>query len=117
METIIHPPTTVLALVAVLTPYGPKVEEGALVLAFEPPVDLEPVLQRLHTGVRADLTQRKWYGCDGRTGRVYHLNTSAPIPEGISLLSVEGVERWDRIDPTARLDHPELFTTKKPTTH
>jgi len=39
------------------------------------------------------------------------LDPATQIPVCISLPSVEGDRCWDRIGPTARLDHPELFGT------
>jgi hypothetical protein len=40
------------------------------------------------------------------------LNPDGPIPPGITLLTVEGDHRWDRIHPAAWLDHPELFAPR-----
>jgi hypothetical protein len=90
-------------------PYGPGVEGAELVFAADLPADLEPVVSVLHTGVRAVLTGRKWYGCSGDTGRVAELDPAAPVPCGITLLCVEGDPGWDRIRLLALLDHPELF--------
>jgi hypothetical protein len=103
-------PTTARALLAFLKPFGPAVADGGLVLDLDPPSGLVRVAAVLHTGVRAELTGRTWYGCDGRTGRVFALDSGHPIPAGITLLCVEGDRRWDRIHPGARLDHPRLFS-------
>jgi hypothetical protein len=106
---VIRAPTTARALPAVVEPFGLSVEEAGLLLAASLPADLESALSVLHTGVRAVLTGRTWYGCEGETGRVLQLNPAASIPPGITLLTVEGDRRWDRIRPAAQLDHPELF--------
>src|SRR5438874_1121878 len=42
-----------------------------LVFDADPPADLGPVLCVLHTGLRAQLAGKRWYGCDGSTGRVW----------------------------------------------
>ena len=102
-------PTTVRDLVSALGPFGPAADGEELTFAADPPEALDAALGVLHTGVRAALTGRRWYGCDGRTGRVAALNPAAPIPAGVTLLCVEGDDRWDRIDPAARLDLPRLF--------
>jgi hypothetical protein len=103
------PPTAARALLARLELFGPAAADDDLVLDLDPPAELARVAAVLHTGVRAVLTGRKWYGCDGRTGRVYALDPGQPIPAGITLLCVEGDRRWDRTHPGARLDHPRLF--------
>jgi len=99
------PPTTACDLLAELVVLGPAVEGDDLTFA----ADLDAVLRVLHTGVRAVLAGRRWYGCDGDTGRVVELNPAAPVPDGVTLLAVEGDECWDRIDPAARTDHPDVF--------
>lgn len=102
-------PTTAAELLQVLAGSGPAIEDGELVFALDPPIDLEPILAVLHTGVRAGLSRKLWYGCDGDTGRIIALSLASPIPPGITLLAVEADGRWDRIDPAANLDHPQLF--------
>jgi hypothetical protein len=94
-------------------PFRPAVEGDELVLAADVPADLEPVVGVLHTGLRAQLAGRRWYGCDGSTGRVYELNPAAPIPSGITLLCVEGDKRWDRVSAGAKIDRPGLFADGK----
>jgi hypothetical protein len=76
-----------------------------------PPAELISLLRVLHTGVRALLSGRKWFGCGSEraTGAPRPLSPDAPIPDGITLLSVEGDQRWDRIGAAARLDLPDLF--------
>jgi hypothetical protein len=105
-------PATARDLLARLKPFGPAVEASDLIFAADLPADLMPAVSVLHTGLRAVLTGRRWYGCEGATGRVVELDPAAPIPPGITLLSVEGDRCWDRIHPAARLDHPELFATR-----
>ena len=93
-----------------------SVEEGELVFGLDPPRDLEPVLSILHTGVRALLSGRRWWGstaANGKRPRVVILEPAALIPAGITLLSVEGDQRWDRIDPASRSGSPGLFATEK----
>jgi hypothetical protein len=105
-------PTTSRALLAGLQPFGPTVEVRELVLAADPPADLLSVLGVLHTGLRALLTGRQWWGASSGRPRVVRLDPDGPIPAGITLLCVEGDPRWDRIDPAARLDHPKLFAPR-----
>ena len=102
-------PRTARELLDALAPFGPSADGQDLVLAATPPPDLDEVVAVLHTGVRALLSGRRWFGCDGATGRVAALNPAAPIPAGVTLLTVERDRGWDRIAPTARLDLPRLF--------
>lgn len=115
MPTATCPQTTARSLLAALESFGVTVEGGELVLAADPPAELVGVLRVLHTGVRALLTGRTWYGCGSEraTAAPKPLNPAAPIPAGITLLCVEGDQRWDRIDPAARLDYPSLFAAVK----
>ena len=87
-----------------------------LTFAADPPADLSVRLAVLHTGVRALLAGRRWFATveGGKAGRftrvtVPALDPAAPLPAGVTLLCVEGDPRWDRIDPAARLDLPDLF--------
>ncbi|MBX9582233.1 MAG: hypothetical protein K2X87_18160 [Gemmataceae bacterium] len=98
-------------LLALVRPFGPGVEGDALVFDRDPPDEWAGALSVLHTGVRAQLAGKRWCGCgsDRATAAPRPLNPSAPIPPGITLLCVEGDDRWDPIDPLARLDHPGLF--------
>ena len=98
-------------LLAALQAFTPAVDDGELTFD-ELPLDLEAALRILHTGVRAMMTGRKWYGCDGKTGRVIALNPAATIPPGVTLLCVEGDADWDRPDPAARIDLPRLFVAE-----
>jgi len=101
--------TTARGLLTVSRPFGPAVDRGELIFTADPPAELVPVLEVLHTGVRAVLAGKRWYGCDGETGRVRELNPAAPIPEGVTLLCSEGDSVWDRIGTATRLDLPSLF--------
>lgn len=88
----------------------PTVDGEELVLSADPPDTLAVKVQLLHTGVRAILTGKRWYGCDTATGRTVALDPAAPIPHNVGLLIVEGAaEQWDRIHPLAHLDSPESF--------
>lgn len=107
-------PTTARSLLSAAEPFLPAVEGDELVFGSDPPADLEPALRVLHTGVRALLSGRRWWGCDSDTGRVVVLNSAAPVPDGVSLLAVEGDALWDRIAPEARADHPRLFAPDRP---
>jgi hypothetical protein len=102
-------PSTARALLDSLDGAGPTVEGEELAFADDPPAALLPVLRVLHTGVRALLAGRRWFGCDGETGRSQTLGPGSPVPAGVTLLSVEGDRRWDRIHPAARIDLPHLF--------
>jgi hypothetical protein len=98
-------------LLDLVRPFGPAVESGELTFDADPPDELVELLCVLHTGVRALLTGQTWFGCgsERRTAAAVPLDPATPIPSGITLLSVDGDQRWDRIDPAARLEHPELF--------
>src|SRR5438874_1041085 len=105
-------PMSALALLALVEPLSPSVEGEELVFAADLPPDIEPLLLVLHTGVRALLSGRKWWGSTDVTAirpRVDVLNLDVPIPAWVGLLSVASDQRWDRIHPAARLAHPELF--------
>ena len=108
--------TTARALFAMIEPFKPDAIDGELVFTTDPPGELEPVLSILHTGIRALLIGRRWWGSTAANGKrpsVIILEPAALIPAGIVLLSVEGDQRWDRIDPAARIDNPGLFATGK----
>lgn len=104
-----HLPTTARELLDVVRQYGPSAEGPELTFAADPPEELDAALRVLHTGVRAVLTGRRWWGCTSHKPRVIELNPAERIPTGITLLAVEGDACWDRIAPDARLDHPTLF--------
>ncbi len=103
------PVTTAHALLAAVQQYGPTVDGDDLAFTADPPAELDALLSVLHTGVRAALTGRRWWGSTTEKPRVIELNPAAPIPAGITLLSVEGDQRWDRIAPDAHLDNSGLF--------
>lgn len=89
--------------------YRPTIEDGELVFATDPPAELAAALSVLHTGVRAVLTGRGWWGSASDQPRVVELNPAARIPPDISLLCVEGDGGWDRLAPDARTCFPHLF--------
>lgn len=110
-------PLTAAGLLARVGAFGPLVEAGALVFATHPPPDLVPVLRVLHTGMRAVLTGRQWFGntcADGARVRLVELDPAEPIPPRVGLVCAEGDARWDRIHPAARLDLPDLFAPHEP---
>src|SRR5262245_34424082 len=102
---------TARALLALVEPFGPSADGAELVFDADPPGEWVPALMVLHTGLRAVLTGRRWWGSATDRPRVVELNPAAPIPAGIALLAVEGDVRWDRIHPAARIDLPYLFAT------
>lgn len=104
-------PTTAAGLLARVAEFRPAVEGGALVFDLDPPDDLLPLLRVLHTGIRAAITGRAWYGCgtDRKTAAAVPLDRRAPIPPDVWLLCAAGDDCWDRIRPDARLDLPDLF--------
>jgi hypothetical protein len=109
-------PTTASALLARLRPCGPAAEAGELVFDTDPPPDLVPLLNVLHNGVRAAVAGKKWFGCGStrQTAAARELDPARPVPDGITLLAVEGDGRWDRIRPDARIDLPALFAPPAP---
>lgn len=111
MTAIAPAPRSARALLAAASDFGPAVEAQDLTFGGDLPRDLEVKVRVLHTGLRAILAGRRWYGCDGSTGLATALDPRTPIPPGVTLLCVEGDQRWDRIHPAARLDNPELFAT------
>ncbi|AWM39108.1 hypothetical protein GobsT_26160 [Gemmata obscuriglobus] len=101
--------TTATELLARVRGYGPAAEGAELVFATDPPPELDVLLRVLHTGIRAVLTGRRWWGSTDGKPRVVELNPSVPIPADVALLAVEGDGVWDRVRPDARIDFPELF--------
>lgn len=104
-------PSTAANLLAAVLAYLPRVEDEALTFEIEVPPGLARRLRVVHTGVRAALTGRAWFGCgsDRKTAAPRPLDPAAPVPSGVTLLCVEGDRRWDRIDPGVRLDLHDLF--------
>ncbi len=106
---------TARELLVRLEPFGVRAEDRELVFDREPPEELLPVLCALHTGVRAELVRRPWWGCSSDRARMWELSTAAPLPDGVALLAVAGDERWDRLTPSAAADLPQLFAAPKAT--
>ncbi len=104
-------PATAADLLAAVAAYRPVVEDGALEFELDPPAGLTRRLRVLHTGVRAALAGRPWYGCgsDRRTAAPREIDPAEPIPDGITLLAVAGDRRWDRVPAGAWADLLELF--------
>lgn len=102
---------------------GPAVDGADLVFDRDPPADLVPLLELLHTGVRAALTGRSWHGCNRRTGGscgpyparvdgpLAHgaLDPAALLPASVGLLCVAGDAVWDRVPPSAPSALPAAF--------
>lgn len=109
MPIVVTTVTTARGLLALVKPLGPSAEGAELVFDTDPPAELVPALSVVHTGVRALLTGRRWWGCASDKPLVVELNPAAPIPACISLLAVEGDMRWDRVHPTMRIELPHLF--------
>ena len=110
MTTCTHT-TTVASILPYLAAYAPRVEGAEPVFDIDPPANLDPVLRVLHTGVRAALVRRPWYGmtgADGQPPRFYNLDPRKPIPARVALLCVLGDQAWDRIPSWSRIDNPEL---------
>ncbi|MBN9517922.1 hypothetical protein J0H58_05270 [bacterium] len=93
--------------------FGPAVEGSDLVFVAALPAEVARGGSVLHSGLRAVLSGRAWFGCGSspRAAAPRRLNPHAQIPHGVTLLAVAGDERWDRIDPAARAAMPELFAT------
>ena len=111
-------------LVGLLQPYGPSVESAELVFASDPPDDLWQMAAILQTGLRAVLTNRRWFGidADGHTCGPYPsrghgpltfgaLDTAKPVPRTACLLTVEGEPGWDRVRPASLINYHRLFDT------
>jgi hypothetical protein len=109
VTTAVTNPDTARGLLALVGSFGPTVVGTELAFATDTPTELKLILWVLHTGVRAQILGKKWYGCDGKTGRVCELDPGKALPDGITLLCVEGDARWDRINPVARREYPKLF--------
>lgn len=115
------------ALLTLLRPYDPTAEGAELVFDLDPPEDLWQMAVILQTGLRAVLTNRRWFGIDsdGHSCGPHPsrgdgplafgaLDTAKPIPQQVRLLTVEGEQGWDRIRPASYLDFRQLFTTDLP---
>ena len=74
MPTTVTTSATARAVLALAEPFGLAVEGSDLIFVAGLPADLESAVAVLHTGVRALLTGRRWYGCHGETGRVVELD-------------------------------------------
>jgi len=109
--TLNNTANTARGLLSAVQQYGPAVEDGDLTFATDPPPELDAVLRVLHTGVRALLAGRRWWGSTSEKPRVIELNPAEPIPADITLLTVEGDRCWDRIAPDAQIDFPKLFVS------
>ena len=88
---------------------APRVEGVTLRLPAPPPAALLPSVQVLKSGLIALAAGRRWYGCDGATGRIAELDPRGPVPANVTLLAAEGAAKWDRVPSAARLDLPHLF--------
>lgn len=121
---------TVRRLIADLAAIGVRVVVDEMGLewiadADDPPDQLLDALAVLHTGVRAVLSGRRWFGFDATTGRPCGprpkdgagllafgaLDPNAKLPPNVSFLCCEGDTGWDRIDADARRLLPFLFAT------
>jgi hypothetical protein len=90
------------------------VRGSRLAVAGEVPLDLQPALIILHTGVRAQLDGAAWCGCRGRTGHISVLRPEEPIPADVTLLCCSGDRSWDRLPDGAKDIHPALFARPDP---
>ena len=114
MPAITAIPTTARDLFAALQLYRPVAIGEELAFDLELPAELLSTLAVLHTGVRALIAGRRWYGERSDRPGLTVLNPAASIPDGITLLCVEGDNCWDRIHPAARIDLPRLFVAETP---
>lgn len=92
----------------------------------DPPDRLLDALAVLHTGVRAVLTGKRWFGIDPETGKPCGprpkdgagllafgaLDPSSKLPHNVGFLCCEGDAVWDRISRTSRIELPYLFATE-----
>lgn len=107
-------PDTAARLLAAVRPFGPGINGANLTFTSAPPPALVELLAVLHTGVRAALADRPWYGCGSTkdTAAPARVLPAALIPPGVTLLCVEGDARWHRIPPAARAEFPALFAAE-----
>ncbi len=109
---------TATQLARALEKWPPLIKLHAGQLAFrlrcDTPADLARAFAVLRTGVAALELGRPWYGCDGAAGRSLVLSPADRIPEGVTLLSVGGCSKWDRLHWAARHDSTELFVLPAP---
>jgi putative DNA primase/helicase len=106
-----HRPTTVADLLVALERANgwPIATPGKLTFPVPPPRELLPLIRVLHSGVRAILTRRPWFGLSGETGWADRLNPETPIPLWVEYLAAQGDTGWDRIRPASRTELPYLF--------
>jgi hypothetical protein len=94
--------------------YAPAVDGEELVLAKSPGDRLDEALGLLHCHLRALLTGRRLiaFDADGKplgSARDGVIDPAAPLPWNLSLVCVEGLGGWERIDPKARERFAQLF--------
>ncbi|MCE9563192.1 MAG: hypothetical protein K8U57_14205 [Planctomycetes bacterium] len=91
------------------------VNAGRLTVVGTIPRELRDRFMILGTGIRAMLTGKIWWGCGSEVkyAGAISLPTAGVIPAWVTLLSVEGDERWDRIHPSAWIDFPDLFQQRE----
>jgi hypothetical protein len=88
------------------------IEGDELVLSAPPPPGLAGYLSLLHTGIRAIIRGRKWYGIDQNGRGCSDDGTIDPrekIPSSVYLLSVGSESSWHHIDNRLRDEVPNAF--------
>ena len=115
---------TAVDLLAAIASFDPSPDGEGLAYDEGLPEDLERLVAVLHTGVRAIMTGREWWGStvsatvSGQNGlkrlpRVVQLDPSKCLPHDIQLLSVEGDSRWDRINLAIVCELPAVWAREK----
>jgi hypothetical protein len=99
VKTIVLP-NTARALFSLVRVFGPDVKDEAFVFDRELPKVLASIVAIVHTGIRAVIAGRQWWGSTNWSAgrpRVAVLCLDSPIPHWRGLLSVEGDTKWDRL--------------------
>ena len=94
------------------TRYAIAAEGCELCIDPAPPANLDAHLRVLHTGVRALVVGKPWFGsADARARRpwVEELAPDELLPRDVGLLCVSGDAEWDRLPEGTLNDNPELF--------
>lgn len=88
----------------------PQVHDQSLVLPPHVSIEILRSLKVLHTGVRAILSNRPWYGCSCTTGWITTLSPEHLIPGWVGLVCVAGDKSWHRLPELNRSERARFWT-------